>query len=387
MNIKTGLGKGQGNGPDAAIGIDHTCAGALNQKPVCEALNDPFRLRRIHLNKGGAAEGELDSAELFLNGGNTGEAMGGATEHQVVGLGLKVEADPFHRGPTLHPALCEGLKASNLSVAADQGDQNVSGGTGQTKPEMAQPLGFKQVMVGRPPPCIQVLLERFHQRVQAWIEHRAVVQVDDLVGLRSEVAGLQASVLVSLQRDQGPVAVTEAAFRINKRGLRGNVNSPDALHGLLKLLGFPTGLGGVIQALQGATTAVIGKDAGRAAPICGERDLIHPTAQPARLLALLQLDRGTLPRQEIRNDDHPVVPTGQTLAVAIQVNSLELDCEPGPRFTAVRAVDFGHALDSLPLQWRNTRAVMGQVNGSRPLNSTKPAQFHERCPGSHPPGR
>ena len=207
------------------------------------------------------------------------------------------------------------------------------------------------------------------------------------MGLRSEVAGLQASVLVSLQRDQGPVAVTEAAFRINKRGLRGNVNPPDALHGLLNLLGFPTGLGGVIQALQGATTAVIGKDAGRAAPISGERDLIHPTAQPARLLALLQLDRGAFPWQEIRNDDHPVVPTGQTLAVAIQVNSLELDCEPGPRFTAVRAVDFGHALDSLPLQWRNTRAVMGQVNGSRPLNSTKPAQFHERCPGSHPPGR
>ena len=75
LNIKTSLGQGQGNGSDAAIGVDHPCAGALSRKPVCEALNAPFRLRRIHLNKGGAAEGELDSAELFLNGGNTGEAM------------------------------------------------------------------------------------------------------------------------------------------------------------------------------------------------------------------------------------------------------------------------------------------------------------------------
>ena len=164
-----------------------------------------------------------------------------------------------------------------------------------------------------------------------------MIQVDDLVGLRSEVAGLQASVLVSLQRDQSPVAVTETTFRINKRRRRGNVNSPDALHGLLNLLGFPTGLGGVIQALQSAATAVIGKDAGRAAPITGKRDLIYPTAQPARLLALLQLDLGAFPWQEIRNDDHPVVPAGQTLAVAIKVNSLELDYEPGSRFTAVRA--------------------------------------------------
>ena len=75
LNIKTGLGQRQGNGSNAAISIDHTCTGALTQKPVGEQLNDPFRLWRVHLNKGGAAQRELDAAELFLDAGNSSEAI------------------------------------------------------------------------------------------------------------------------------------------------------------------------------------------------------------------------------------------------------------------------------------------------------------------------
>ena len=94
-----------------------------------------------------------------------------------------------------------------------------------------------------------------------------MVQIDDLVGLRPEITGFKASVLVPLQGNQGSVSVAEAAFGINK-GVRGDsVNPPDALHGLLNLLRFPTAWSGVIQALQGAPTAVIGKDAWGTAPI------------------------------------------------------------------------------------------------------------------------
>ena len=90
LNTETGLGQGQGNGPNTAIGVDQACADTLKRKPVQKQLNDPFRLRRVHLNKCCAAEGELDATELFIDGGNTGEAMRGSTEYEVVGLRLKI---------------------------------------------------------------------------------------------------------------------------------------------------------------------------------------------------------------------------------------------------------------------------------------------------------
>ena len=44
-------------------------------------------------------------------------------------------------------------------------------------------------------------------------------------------------------------------------------------------------------------------------------------------------------------------------------------------------------LELQPLQRRNTRGRNGVEPRLRPLNSMKPAKFHERCPGSHPSSR
>ena len=77
------------------------------------------------------------------------------------------------------------------------------------EPEVAQPLGFDEIVISRPAGVIKIVFERLDQRIQARIQNRTVVEIDDPVAATLVVAETQRPIRRTFQRDQGPIAVTE----------------------------------------------------------------------------------------------------------------------------------------------------------------------------------
>ena len=77
------------------------------------------------------------------------------------------------------------------------------------EPEVAQPLGFAEIVISRPAGPIKILFERLDQRIKAWIQNRTVVEIDDPVAAPLVVAETQRSIRRAFERDQGAIAVTE----------------------------------------------------------------------------------------------------------------------------------------------------------------------------------
>ena len=77
------------------------------------------------------------------------------------------------------------------------------------EPEVTQPLGFAEIVISRPAGLIKIVFERLDQRIQARIQNRTVVEIDDPVAAPLVVAETQRPIRRAFQRDQGPIPVSE----------------------------------------------------------------------------------------------------------------------------------------------------------------------------------
>ena len=53
---------------------------------------------------------------------------------------------------------------------------------------MAKSLGLAEIVIGAEATGIQILLERFDQSIQAWIQHWTAGEIDDAMAAATEVA-------------------------------------------------------------------------------------------------------------------------------------------------------------------------------------------------------
>ena len=104
-NSESFTGKGETDGSDSAVGVHNGCPGKVGAQPLAQHLHDPLRLGCVDLEKGGAAESQIKSTEALEDRLNTRKTTSFATEHEIVRLGLQVQADPFDGIPPMQPSL------------------------------------------------------------------------------------------------------------------------------------------------------------------------------------------------------------------------------------------------------------------------------------------
>ena len=96
-----------------------------------------------------------------------------------------------------------------LGVAADEGDKDLTGIRSNPQGQMAQPPLGLEIHVHGPGRGLQIRLERGDQTVDAGIEHRTAVHIDNLVAAAAVIASAYAATVFPFQRDDGPIAITQ----------------------------------------------------------------------------------------------------------------------------------------------------------------------------------
>ena len=97
-------------------------------------------------------------------------------------------------------------------MAAVQCEQDVTAVMSNPETKMTKACCINQIVVGRPSPPIEILLDRADQSIQARIKDGTMVQVDNPMGARAEITGLQSTVLAPLQGDQCTIAITDRSM-------------------------------------------------------------------------------------------------------------------------------------------------------------------------------
>ena len=206
--------------------------------------------------------------------------------------------------------------------------------------QMLEPTVADAMAIDGPVTALQVPFERCDQVVNAGIEDRAAVHVDDPVAAAAVIPGLEVAILAALQGDDGPVAIAQGAIGYQQR-LHLGTEASDALQCLLEGALLPLLLAGVAEGLEGAATAMVRQDAGRAAPL-GRR--LQDAAQiGVQLTALLgqKPDGDTVAGQGAIDEHHPAIEPADAPAVMGEVLDLELDL-------GCSSVQLGHVVIHLP---------------------------------------
>ena len=297
------LGERQGEGADAAVGIDELPGPLIAS--FSEGLNQRghhgFGLAGVHLKEGVGADAVAQTGEALLQPWTAREGEGVLSQQAVGGLILKVEAHSHHLGPAGHPGGCHRLQARQVTVGGDQGEQHLAGGLPDPQRQMAESAA--PVAIDGPAAGFEILLEGLDQLVDPAIEDGAAVEIDDPVGAPPVIARSKDSISAAFQGDDRPVPVAQGRGR-RKDGPHGGFEACDALEGLEHLLGFPAGLGSIIQGLEAAASAVVGQDAGGAAPVGGGADDSGDLSRPMALMTAHQADAQPIARQPARHEHH-----------------------------------------------------------------------------------
>ena len=212
-----------------------------------------------------------------------------------------------------------------LVVATDQGDQDLAAVVADPQGQVAQAALLLQMDVHRPITGLQVGLQGCDQGIDAGIEDRAAVEVDDAVAAAAVIASPQLAIaLAPFQGDRGPIAVAQGGLG-GDQGVHGAVEPTDAAQGLHHELFLPMGLGTVLPMLQAAAAAAFGQDAGRSAP--------QGRGHEHRLEFGLEVPPLDPPhhhgnpflRQGSRHKHHPLLPAAHPLAVVAQVSDVKFE--------------------------------------------------------------
>ena len=164
----------------------------------------------MHLKKGIGGDPHPELAESLLDPAPSNHHPGLGPKQGVGGERLKIEAHPYKRWPALHPLGRQDLQAIELVMTAHQGDQQLSAVTAESQRQMAQTTTLLAIAIDGPIAGLQIGFEGRNQGIQARIENRAVVHVDDPVGAAAVEPGTQAAVFAALERNDRPVSVAQA---------------------------------------------------------------------------------------------------------------------------------------------------------------------------------
>jgi hypothetical protein len=148
-------------------------------------------------------------------------------------------------------------------MAGDQGDESLSAAPADTKGEVAQPgtWSIRRAMpIHGPAAALQIGLEGGHHGIEAGVKDGAAIHVHDLVAATAVVAGSQPALPVPFQGNHGAVAIGQFLWS-REEWLHHGRQLANPLKGFHHHLPFPVLLGFGFQALEGAATTVIRKDA------------------------------------------------------------------------------------------------------------------------------
>ena len=123
-----------------------------------------------------------------------------------------------------------------------------------------------QIHIHGPTAGLQISLQRGDQGIDARIEHRAAVEVDDPMAASPVVTGPQTAFRGALQGDQGAIAVAEPAGCLPD-GLHRHRQLAQPLQGLTHQIRLQLSLAPVLAVQQAAASAAARKDAGGTLPI------------------------------------------------------------------------------------------------------------------------
>jgi hypothetical protein len=101
------------------------------------------------------------------------------------------------------------VHAGQFGAAADQGDQHLAAATAQSQAQVAQAIALVQIGIGGPARGLEIRLQRRQQLIEAGIQHRAMVQIHQLVTASLVIPHAQLPLRITLQRQQGAVAIAE----------------------------------------------------------------------------------------------------------------------------------------------------------------------------------
>ena len=147
-----------------------------------------------------------------------------------------------------------------VMVAAHQGEQNLPCVDSDSKGQVPQATGLLAIAIDGPFTRLEIGLEGLDEGINARIQHRAVVHVDDLMAARPVVPSLDAPVFEALEGNDRPVAIAQGGFTAQQRVHR-MVEVGNAFQGIHHFLLLPVPLTSVRKMLERAATAVVGKDA------------------------------------------------------------------------------------------------------------------------------
>ena len=109
---------------------------------------------------------------------------------------------------------------------------------------MPQATGFLAIAIDGPLTRLEIGLEGLDEGVNARIQHRAVVHIDDLMAARPVIPSLDAPVVEALEGNDRPVAIAQGGFTAQQRVHR-MVEVGNAFQGIHHFLLLPVPLSGV----------------------------------------------------------------------------------------------------------------------------------------------